>query len=149
MTIDCIDWHYGGENFPIDVPEENAGVHIGFFLAWAFERGMAGELHVEEEPEAIEQLVKREITGVDFLLEYCDGKLFDAIFNEDGAAFLVDYYQNDDSEFAKSFAHYLSDYNQVFSEYEDYYVPNDWEHYERIKPILDERFAQWQNFQAA
>lgn len=149
MAIDQMDWHYGAEDFPTDVPEENAGVHIGFFLTWAFERGMAGEIYLEDEPEAIEKLVKREITGVDFLVKYCDRKLWDDDFNEDGAAFALDYYQNDDSEFAKSFAHYLSDYNQVFAEYKDYYVPNDWAHYERIKPILDERFAQWQNFQAA
>ncbi|QMT30729.1 DUF7832 domain-containing protein [Alysiella filiformis] len=145
MAIDQMDWHYGAADFPTNVPQENAGVHIGFFLAWAFERGMAGEIHTEEEPQAIEQLVKREITGVDFLVQYCDEKLWGEDFNQQGEAFALDYYENADSEFAQSFGNYLSDYNQVFAEYDDYAVPNDWVHFERIKPILDERFAQWQN----
>lgn len=149
MAIDRIDWHYGAEGFPTDVPKENAGVHIGFFLAWAFERGMAGEILIEDVPEALEKLAKREITGVDFLVKYCDTKLWEDDFNEDGAAFTIDYYQNNDSDFAKSFGYYLSDYNQVFAEYDDYYVPNDWGHFDRIKPILNERFAQWQIFQTA
>ncbi|QIW15538.1 hypothetical protein A4G20_03935 [Pasteurellaceae bacterium RH1A] len=148
MAIDRMDWHYDAEDFPKDIPTENAGVHIGFFLAWAFEQGMAGELHIEDDQEALEQLAKREITGVDFLIKCCDEKLWGEDFNEEGEAFAVDYYENDDSDFAQSFGNYLSDFNEVFSEYDAYRVPNDWEHFERIKPILNERFVQWQNFQA-
>lgn len=59
MAIDRMDWHYGNDGFPDDVPEENAGVHIGFFLTWAFEQGLAGDIHTEEEPEAIAQLLCR------------------------------------------------------------------------------------------
>lgn len=41
MAYDRIDWHSGGD-YPAGLPEENGGIHIGMFLAWAFGQGMAG-----------------------------------------------------------------------------------------------------------
>lgn len=149
MAIDRMDWHYGSDGFPDDVPEENAGVHIGFFLTWAFEQGLAGDIHTEEEPEAIAQLLRREITGVEFLIKYCDEKLWGEDFNETGEAFAVDYYQEDNGSFARQYAHYLQDFNDTFSEYADYRVPDTWEHYDRIKALLNQRFSQWQQWKQA
>ena len=148
MAIDRIDWHTDAADFPQHLPEENAGVHIGFFLAWAFEPGMAGELHIEEDSEALDKLARREISGVAFLLDFCDGKLWDEDFNEEGQAFAADYYGGD-SDFSKQYAEYLQDYNRVFNDYDDYHVENTWENYDKLKPVLNERFAQWQQLQAA
>ncbi len=148
MAIDRMDWHYGAEDFPADVPQENAGVHIGFFLAWAFERGLAGEIHTEEDQDALAQLTRREISGVEFLIQYCDEKLWGEDFNEEGEAFATDYYEQDDSAFAQQYAGYLDDFNRVFGEFGDYRVDNSWAHYDRLKPVLDERFAQWQQWKA-
>ena len=57
---DLTDWHYGGD-YPPDLPPENGGTHIGFFLAWAIHRGLQGEIHDEESAPALE--VVRPMSG--------------------------------------------------------------------------------------
>lgn len=151
MAYDRIDWHSGGD-YPADLPEENGGIHIGMFLAWALGRGMAGGIHLEESAEALKRLKRRELTGLEYLLEYCDGKFWDEDLDERGNAFAADYYDGQ-SAFATQYGSYLSDYCEVFNrlaaeqgrEYPSiYHVENSWENYDRLKPVLDDRFAQWE-----
>lgn len=141
-SIDRMDWHYGGD-YPSELPTQNAGTHIGMFLTWAFDNGLIGDLHLEEDQDELKKLKAREITGVDFLINLCDEKLWDEDFDEIGAAFAMDYYQDDNSPFP---ARYLEDYADVFAEYDIptlYHLPNTWENFDKLKPILDQRFAQW------
>lgn len=155
MAYDRIDWHSGGD-YPEGLPEENGGIPIGMFLAWAFERGMAGEFHREDSAVALKRLKRREMTGLDYLIEECDGKLWEEDLNEQGNAFAVDYYEHQ-SAFAAQYGSYLSDYCDVFNRYATeqgfeypsvYHVENTWANYDRLKPLLDERFAQWQVWSA-
>ena len=150
-----MDWHSGG-NYPADLPPENGGTHIGMFLAWAFKNGLAGSLHTRESTALLGQLGRREITGRDFLIEACDGKFWEDDLNDTGQAFAADYYENE-SGFAKQFSSYLTDYCDVFDrhaaangfEYEStYHVEDTWENYDRLEPLLDERFCQWQVWRA-
>lgn len=39
-SIDKADWHYGADDFPDDVPEENGATHIGCFVRRAIGRGL-------------------------------------------------------------------------------------------------------------
>lgn len=151
MAYDRIDWHSGGE-YPTDLPPENGGIHIGMFLAWAFAHGMAGGFHHEESAHWLEQLQRRRITGLDFLLQACDGKFWEDDLDDEGNAFAIDYYRAD-SAFARQHGSYLDDYCDVFNrhaeangfEYEStYHVENTWENFDRIAPVLDRRHAQWQ-----
>jgi hypothetical protein len=151
MSCDRIDWHSGGD-YPPDLPDENGGIHIGMFLTWAFGQGMAGEIHREESAELLEQLARREITGLNFLLDACDGKFWEMDLDERGNAFAADYY-HDNSAFAERYGSYLGDYCHVFKRHaaehgfeyaSEYHVENSWENFERLKPVLDQRFAQWQ-----
>jgi hypothetical protein len=153
MAYDRIDWHSGGD-YPDDLPGENGGIHIGMFLAWAFDQGMAGELHREEWPELLEQLARREITGLGFLLYACDGKFWEEDLDERGNAFVRDYYELN-TDFGKEYGSYLQDYCDIFNrdaadrgfEYSSiYHVDNTWENFDRLKPVLDQRFAQWQRW---
>ncbi len=155
MAYDRMDWHSGGD-YPADLPEENGGNHIGMFLAWAFGRGMAGEDHREESAALLKRLNQRLITGLDFLMEACDGKFWEEDLNEQGNAFVIDYYDAD-SAFAAQYGSYLTDYCEVFNRYADergteypsmYHVENTWDNFDRLKPVLDERFAQWQAWSA-
>jgi hypothetical protein len=154
MSYDRIDWHSGGE-YPDDLPPENGGIHIGMFLAWAFGQGMAGEVHREDSAKELEQLAKREITGLDFLIEAGDEKFWEMDLDERGNAFTIDYYYDANSAFARQHGSYLDDYCHVFNrhaadhgfEYPSiYHVENTWENFERLKPVLDQRFAQWQRW---
>jgi len=153
-AIDKMSWHYDSDDYPKELKTENAGIHIGMYLAWAFSQGMVGEVHLEESTKALEKLSRREITGLDFLIYECDERLLDEDLSEEGAAFALDYY-DDEASFAKKFGYYLQDYCDVFNawadsqgfEYESlFHVENTWENFERLKPILEKRFKQWRNW---
>jgi len=156
MAIDRMDWHYEGD-YPQDLPAENGGTHIGLYLAWAFDRGLYAEEHLEDWPDELEQLKSREITGLDFLIIACDGKLIEDDFNEKGCSFTLNYYDwQPQSDFNRQLGCcYMQDYCDVFNahaksqgfEYPSvYHVENTWENFERLKPLLDRRFNQWQHW---
>ncbi|SOS30484.1 hypothetical protein PL963_P500031 (plasmid) [Pseudomonas cerasi] len=67
MKYDDASWHHGGD-FPADQPKEHGGTHIALFLRWCFVKGWAGDFHVKEEPEAVDQVINGELTatGVSF-----------------------------------------------------------------------------------
>ena len=94
MKYDDASWHYGGD-FPADQPQEHGGTHIALFLKWCFVKGWAGELHTDEEPEAVEAVVKGGLSGTEFFFRYCDGKFTDEDLNEAGNAFAKQYYGDD------------------------------------------------------
>lgn len=138
MKYDDASWHYGADNFPKDLPEEAGATHTGMFAAWAFLSGLAGPLHIEDFPEDIPKLTNRSVTPAAFFLEACDGKFTDEDLNEEGNRFASDYF---DFEKGK----YLADYESVLGEAgrDLYYVADSWGNFERLKPVLDSRFAEW------
>ena len=155
MAYDRIDWHSGGK-FPDDLPEENGGIHIGMFLAWLLNQGMASDFHRTDSPRELRRLANREMTGLEFLIDACDGKLWEDDLNDQGNAFTVDYYDAK-STFARQHGSFLQDYCDVFNrhaaaqgfEYPSvYHVQNTWEKFDQLKPILDQRFSQWQAWSA-
>lgn len=155
MAYDRIDWHSGGK-FPDDLPEENGGIHIGMFLAWLLNQGMASDFHRTDSPGELRRLANREMTGLEFLIDACDGKLWEDDLNDQGNAFTVDYYDAK-STFARQHGNFLQDYCDVFNrhaaaqgfEYPSvYHVQNTWEKFDQLKPILDQRFSQWQAWSA-
>ncbi|MEW6711523.1 MAG: hypothetical protein AB1403_17000 [Candidatus Riflebacteria bacterium] len=136
MAYDKIKWHADGE-FPDDVPQENAGTHIGMFLAWCFQQGWAGKFHLENEPEAVKAVIDGNMTGRRFLETYCDGTFNEEDLNEEGNTFAENYYATDD---------YEEDYGQAFIRKNTptiYHVNDDRVSYERIAKILDKRRKQW------
>ena len=112
-----------------------AGNHIGFFLAWIIQNHHEGELHVED-TEELEAVRNETMSGMDFLLECCDGKLWKDDMSEEIYPFVNDYYDQ-----------YLSDYTQwVLEELHD--VPlefaGSWEEYHDFEPVLDKAYADYQ-----
>jgi hypothetical protein len=83
---DDASWHSGGD-YPAGLPPENARTHIGFFLRWAFSRDLTGELHREEEPDAVAKVVQGTLSGAAFVSEFCDEKLTDEDLDDEGNAF--------------------------------------------------------------
>ncbi len=145
MAIDRMDWHYESveeENLPL----ENAGTHIGFFLTWIIENDLLGTFHTEDETscEYIEKVKNREITGVDFLTDMCDEKFWDEDLSEIGYEFVNAYYEDYESDFSSNYANYLDDYEDLFSDNGSIYqTENSWENYEKLKKVLDKRYAEW------
>ena len=137
MKYDDASWHYGGE-FPDDLPDEAGGTHTGMFMAWALLSGLAGESHADDSPDAIPTLASRTMTPGQFFLEWCDGKFTDEDVNDEGNAFVRDYF-----DFEKG--QYLSDYESTLAVGLPgvYHVPDTWENFDRLKPVLDRRLAEW------
>lgn len=107
MKYDDASWHYGGD-FPADSPEEYGGVHIALFMKWCFAQGWVGDLHGEEEPEDVEKVIYGELSATEFFFKYCDGKLTDEDFNEEGNQFASEYYGDNGL--------YLNDYANNFGD---------------------------------
>lgn len=105
MKYDDASWHYGG-NFPAGQPQEHGGTHIALFLKWCFIKGWAGELHTQEEPEAV---INGSMLATDFFFKYCDGKLTNESLNKSGNAFAELYYGDD--------GFYLDDYAEHFGNF--------------------------------
>ena len=129
MKYDDASWHSGG-NFPADSPEEFGGTRIGIYLRFCFTKGWAGELHTEEEPEAVAAVINGEMSGTDFLFKYCDGKFTDEDLNDEGNAVSKLYYGDN--------GHYLDDYAALFADL--MYVAPESEHdFAEYSKMIEER----------
>lgn len=136
MKYDDASWHFSGD-FPSDLPRKNGAIHIAMFFAWAAQSHLLSDIH--EESICKKYLAVLSLHSGDYLytfLQCCDGKLTDEEFSDIGNAFVAWYYK----------ASYFEDYAQVFEHTGDtiYHVEPSWENYDRLKPVLDDRFAEWQ-----
>lgn len=132
MAYDRADWHYGAKNYPKDLATENGGTHIGMFLAWAILSGLEGKFHREESPATLAAVRARQMTGCQFLFEQCDEKFWDEDLSIEGNAFAKVYYNR-----------YLEDYEHTFKRFPAYHVEDTWQNYDKIAPIISQRFEEW------
>lgn len=107
MKYDDANWHSGGD-FPQNSPTEFGGTHIALYLRWCFCKGWAGEIHTEDYPELIEQVIDGTKSATEFFFEYCDGKLTDEDLSAEGNQFTNQYYGDKGL--------YLGDYSMHFDE---------------------------------
>jgi hypothetical protein len=143
-TYDCADWHQD-EKFPSELSAECAATHIGFYIAWIIQRGLESKQHTENEREqrATEAVRSRRMTGRDFLFRQCEAKLCDNDLNPEGIAFTEWYLKKSHSGRPT----YRDDYPIVFADAPNgsiYYLRDTWENFDRIAPIIDRRFDEWQ-----
>ena len=133
MKYDDASWHYGADNFPKDLAEAAGATHTGMFVAWALLSGLSGSIHIEDFPDNIPKLANRSVTPATFFLEACDEDL-----SEEGNRFAGEYF-----EFEKG--QYLADDESLLGEEgrDLYYVADTWENFDRLRPVLDKRYAEW------
>ncbi|MBP1143571.1 hypothetical protein JOE33_000494 [Pseudomonas sp. PvP027] len=140
MKYDDASWHYNG-NFPSDLPHTAGATHIGMFLAWMLLNELASEELLDDAESELNALEKRELTGGAFVISMLDEKLTDQEFNDVGNAFAIAYYEglNNDSR-------YVDDYVLAFGVTQDavYSVEDTWANYDKLSPLIDARFAEWQ-----
>lgn len=142
---DDASWHYGGD-YPKNLPDENAAIHIGMFLTWCIDNELLSEELKEDCSEDIQNIKNRKMTGGEFLIKNCDEKFIDDDLCEFGNEFAGDYYVHD-AKFAKKYSSYGNDFCEIFSEYETaYHVEDTWENYEKIKNVIDQRFEEWKKY---
>jgi hypothetical protein len=147
---DDASWHYGG-NYPTDLPNTNAATHIGMFLTWCIDRDLLSAEQVEDAGADIEKVKQRTLTGAEFLISVCDQKFTTGDLGQMGNDFAKAYYARKEKTASAKYASYFEDYEKIFSNTSDafnlYRVANTWENYDRIKPLIDQRFEEWKGFQ--
>ena len=79
------------------------------------------------------------MTGAQFLITELDEKLIDEDLNAEGAAFALAYYGATITTAATSTTTSPPSVNEASL----YSVPDTWEHYERLAPAIDARYARW------
>ena len=145
---DDASWHFGGD-FPDDLPEINGATHIGMLLAWIIENNQYSAEFEEDFSEELADVKKKTLTGAGFLMQCCDGKLSDYDLNNTGNGFVGAYY-DEGSAFSKQFASYLEDYTNTLNAdaaHESlYHIEDSWDNYALLKPMIDQRFKEWQQF---
>jgi TPR repeat protein len=133
MKYDDAETYY--LNFADDKLSCEAGsTHIGMFMAWIIIHDLVCE---EESAEEIEKVKSREMTGREFVVECWDCKLLDDALNDEGNEFTAWYYESQ----------YANDYRNAFEvsgEIDEFCsVEDTWCNFDRIAPVLNQRFKEW------
>jgi hypothetical protein len=136
-NIDRADWHYGG-NYPAGLPTENAGTHIGMYLAWVVHRNLGSTELAQLAGDTYSWVLTREVTGRDLLFTKLDEKFFYQLLSPEGEAFTRSYYETNG---------YANDYDRVLGGDLPslYHVKDTWENFDKLAPVLDERLAAWRS----
>lgn len=112
-----------------------AGNHIGFFMAWIIKHNFEGEIF-HDDPEGIEAVINETMTGTEFVLEYCDGKLWGCDVSDEIFGFVRDYYENQ----------YLIEYSQWVIDSLGK-VPLEfigtWEDYHKFEHVIDKAYNNY------
>lgn len=142
MKYDDATWH-SGSDFPAGLPAEAGATHCGIFLAWALLADLGGDYHTVDSAEDLERLRARRLTPGEYFLMVCDGKLTDEDFNAEGNDFAGSYYQLGDAGFIGDYQQYLAKGLAT-----EYHVEDSWTSYDKLKPVLDRRLANWRRGRA-
>ena len=137
MKYDDASWHSGGD-FPSDLPPEAGATHTGMFLTWCILSGHAGEELIDIcDDEGFESLKSRTTTPGQFFLEWCDGKFTELDVDEAIHPFIESYF-----DFEKG--SYIGDYHNALATSlpSDYHVPDTWESYDKIAPVISKAYEQ-------
>lgn len=144
LKYDDASWHYSGD-FPSHLPSEAGATHIGMFVSWAILNGLGGTIHTEDFPAELAKLNNRELTPGAWFIGACDEKFTDEDLNAEGNAFAEAYFAND-AGLKTGSANYLGDYEAAFPGLDSLYrVPDTWDSYEKIAPIISRRILKWRN----
>jgi hypothetical protein len=150
---DDASWHYDGD-FPLDLPKINGATHIGIFLTWFIENDLLSEEQVEDFEDDIKNVKNRTLTGSEYLMHNCDGKLTSDDLSKTGNEFAKAYYE-DGTKFAKACKDYVGDYaqllnirvvNNMLDQDSLYRIDNSWSNYDLLKVRIDQRFEEWKEF---
>lgn len=145
-TIDRIDWHEEVvweiqasddlENIDDETYElfqKYAGNHIGLFLAWLAHRDLLGNDDPDYSQDGIKQLKARQITGTDYLIDYCDTKFWSVDVADSLLPIIEEFY----TAYLILYADFLpaneAFYTRLFS----------WSDYDQLAPKIDQLYAKY------
>lgn len=132
--IDDVAWHLDGDSFSEDLPEANAATHIGCFVAWAIKRGLWDVSMFGGAGKTLDAVAQGQMSGRDFVLQECDGKLLSQMLVGEGEAFARKCYDPYIKEYRRLLVRGLSS---------DYLVEDNLPNQEAMEAALDLLFHQW------
>ena len=137
MKYDDASWHYGGD-FPKDLPREAGATHIGMYVAWCLLNDLGSIVDFEPYVKKFVELKVRKITPGRFLIDACDEKFVEQMISAEGNGFTRVYFEPGTGK-------YLLDYERIFVSDGSslYHVPDTWESFDKIAPIIEKRFKCW------
>jgi hypothetical protein len=133
--LDDASWHYE-DDFPSELPREAGATHIGMFFVWMIQAGLGDDkMEMFDLTDITHLVATRSSTPSAIFTRACDEKLLDDDFNGEGAAFARSYYNK----------LYIEDYDGAVGEGTKtlYHVADTWDTFDRLKPFIDKRFAEW------
>ncbi|MCP2040334.1 hypothetical protein L1281_000916 [Neisseria sp. HSC-16F19] len=158
VVYDKAKWHWGADNAPKDIPNENGATHIAFFLRWCIENKMYSRMLLEEFENEIKAIESGDESVDCRHLFYfgMDGVFDDELLNTKGKAFAKAYYTSEKTKFAKLHNWYLQDYADFVSrkfgeknfDNAYFYIENSQENYQEIKEVMDHRYAEFLEMKA-
>ena len=140
-VYDKAKWHYGGD-FPNHLDKFQASVHTGMYITWLIDSELFDDHDLPKTKEEIQLVKERKKTGANFYNDQLDGVLLDDDISEVGNEFSYFYYELENGD-------YLNDYTEILGENSEtlYHIEDTWENYDKLKPVIDNRFRKWQNRQ--
>lgn len=133
MKYDDAGWHYN-DKFPKESPREYSGTHIALLLKWCFLKGWAGALHLDENPDDVENVKIGKKSAIEFFFQWCDGKFTNEDLNKDGNAFISVYYGKGGA--------YLNDYGSNFGDLL-FVAPEAAHDFARYSSMVEERYREF------
>lgn len=149
MALDQADWHYESakelylktHSITGELTEKQeeeirlfAAEHIGLFMRWIIERGFEGE---DSDKEECEKVRNGQLSGAEYLLKNCDGKLWGEDIREDILPFAESYYDGNV---------YFNDYSRCCTNDDDrppYGVKCSETDYLRLKNKIDKAYEKF------
>lgn len=141
MAYDRADFDYSTDKEPL--PKGHAATHIGIFLAWAALHGLINDYHEQHSSALLKQLRARQITGRQFFEAACGERFAEKDLNVEGNAFAEQYYRDLAGEKGPYFADYRTTLAATLPSF--WHVPDTWESYDQIAPVITRRFEAWKN----
>ena len=140
------------KRLPVD--EINACSHMAIYLRWCMEQNLMSLEFLERYWDTVEEF-RADPSGTDlrsFLWDDLGGRLFSALFDEEGEAFARSYYGEADSPyFPSDIDNYALEYfgsEQYYSDkFQDeayLFIPFDENYYQAMAKVMEKRFANWQ-----
>jgi hypothetical protein len=136
MVYDDLKWHYKKE-WPQELPKKLAATHTGMFLTWAIDNDLLCDEHYRKSKRMIQAVQDGKMTGAEFYMDVLGGKLVKEDFNQKGNLFAAAYF---DGQYIDDYMYVLDDdfFDSIYE------VKDTWRNFEKLEPVLDKRFREWQ-----
>lgn len=147
-TIDRIDWHEevvweiqttddleAIDDETYQLFQQYAGNHIGLFLAWLANHNLLGSESSDYSQEGVELLQARQITGTEYLIDYCDTKFWSVDVADSLRPIIEEFYDH----YLTFYTDFLQADNQLYSRL------FSWSDYDQLAPQIDDLYAHYKN----